>query len=214
MGDNSNVEFTMDELRQEFIEGSEFAAKKAKVPPLTENEIDFLVDMFAAPTRIWGVQRGNEVVMTKDGCVNALNSSQMSSGVVAPVNREVGVRLFESMLGFDSMEISHNDYSVKPQRFLKKLEMLHVEILMETTIFPLLYGFMPNLGLYFKTDGPFENPYDLMQQGKIQEARETQEAAGAKCLEDCMEMSDAMLEMGADGIDYDTVASTASSPPC
>ncbi len=84
MGDNSNVEFTMDELRQEFIDGSEFAAKKAKVPPLTENEIDFLVDMFAAPTRIWGVQRGNEVVMTKDGCVNALNSSQMSSGVVAP----------------------------------------------------------------------------------------------------------------------------------
>jgi len=167
MGDNSNVEFTKDELRQEFIDGSEFAAKKAKVPPLTENEIDFLVDMFCAPTRIWGVQRGNEVVMTKDGCVNALNSSQMSSGVVAPVNREVGVRLFESMLGFDSMEIAHNDYSVKPQRFLKKLEMLHVEILMETTIFPLLYGFMPNLGLYFKTDGPFDNPYDLMQQGKI-----------------------------------------------
>ena len=29
MGDNSNVEFTMDELRQEFIDGSEFAAKKA-----------------------------------------------------------------------------------------------------------------------------------------------------------------------------------------
>ncbi len=208
MGDNSNVEFTMDELRQEFIDGSEFAAKKAKVPPLTENEIDWLVDMFAAPTRIWGVERGHEVVMTKDGCVNALNSSQMSSGVVAPVNREVGVRLFESMLGFDSMEISHNDYSVKPQRFLKKLEMLHVEILQETTIFPLLYGFMPNLGLYFKTDGPFENPYDLMQQGKIKESQETQEAAGAKCLEDCIEMSDCMVEMGADGIDYDTVAST------
>ena len=168
MGDNSNVEFTRDELRQEFIDGSEFAAKKAKVPPLTENEIDYLVDMFAAPTRIWGVQRGNEVVMTKDGCVNALNSSQMSSGVVAPVNREVGVRLYESMLGFDSMEISHNDYSVKPQRFLKKLEMLHVEILQETTIFPLLYGFMPNLGLYFKTDGPFENPYDLHAEGHDQ----------------------------------------------
>jgi dimethylamine---corrinoid protein Co-methyltransferase len=208
MGDNSNVEFTMDELRQEFIAGSEFAAQKAKIPPLTENEIDFLVDMFAAPTRIWGVQRGNEVVMTKDGCVNALNSSQMSSGVVAPVNREVGVRLFESMLGFDSMEVSHNDYSVKPQRFLKKLEMLHVEILMETTIFPLLYGFMPNLGLYFKTDGPFDNPYDLMQQGKFKESQATQEQAGVKCLEDCIEMSDAMLEMGADGIDYDTVAST------
>ena len=96
--------------------------------------------------------------MTKDGCVNALNSSRMSSGVVAPVNREVGVRLFESMLGFDSMEVSHNDYSVKPQRFLKALEQLHMELLQETTIFPLLYGFMPNLGLYYRPDGSFAEP--------------------------------------------------------
>ena len=84
MGDSSNVELTMDELRQEFIAGSELAAQKAKIPALTENEVDYLVDMFAAPTRIWGVQRGHEVVMTKDGCVNALNSSRMSSGVTAP----------------------------------------------------------------------------------------------------------------------------------
>ncbi len=211
MGDSSNVELTKEELRTEFDQGSEYAAKKAKVPVLTENEVDYLVDMFAAPTRIWGCQRGNEVVMTKDGCVNALNSSRMSSGVVAPVNREVGVRLFESMLGFDSMEISHNDYSVKPQRFLKALEMLHVELLMETTIFPLLYGFMPNLGLYYRPDGSFENPSDLLPIGKIDEARRTQEEAGEACLDDCIEMSDCMLEMGADGIDFDTVASTGDA---
>jgi len=211
MGDSSNVELTLDELRKEFEEGSEAAAVKAKIPPLTENEVDFLVDMFAAPTRIWGVQRGNEVVMTKDGCVNALNSSRMSSGVVAPVNREVGVRLFESMLGFDSMEISHNDYSVKPQRFLKALEQLHVELLMETTIFPLLYGFMPNLGLYYRPDGSFENPSDLLPLGKIAEARRTQEEALEVCKADCILMSDCMLEMGADGIDYDTVASTGDA---
>ena len=211
MGDSSNVELTRDELRQEFIDGSELAAKKAKIPVLTENEIDFLVDMFAAPTRIWGVQRGNEVVMTKDGCVNALNSSRMSSGVVAPVNREVGVRLFESMLGFDSMEVAHNDYSVKPQRFLKALEQLHMEILQEVTIFPLLYGFMPNLGLYYRPDGSFDNPSDLLPLGKIAEARATQEEALEACKSDCILMSDCMVEMGADGIDYDTVASTGDA---
>ena len=204
-----NVELTLDELRKEFEEGSEAAAKKGKIPPLTENEIDYLVDMFKAPTRIWGVQRGNEVVMTKDGCVNALNSSRMSSGVVAPVNREVGVRLFESMLGFDSMEVSHNDYSVKPQRFLKALEQLHMAA--GDTIFPLLYGFMPNLGLYYRPDGSFENPSDLLPLGKIDEARRTQEEAGQACLDDCIEMSDCMVEMGADGIDYDTVASTGDA---
>ena len=149
--------------------------------------------------------------MTKDGCVNALNSSRMSSGVVAPVNREVGVRLFESMLGFDSMEVSHNDYSVKPQRFLKALEQLHMELLQETTIFPLLYGFMPNLGLYYRPDGSFENPSDLLPLGKIDEARKTQEAALQACQDDCILMSDCMLEMGADGIDYDTVASTGDA---
>lgn len=211
MGDSSNVELTMDELRQEFIAGSELAAQKAKIPALTENEIDFLVDMFAAPTRIWGVQRGHEVVMTKDGCVNALNSSRMSSGVTAPTNREVGVRLFESMLGFDSMEVAHNDYSVKPQRFLKALEQVHMEILQEVTIFPLFYGFMPNLGLYYRPDGSFENPSDLMPIGKIPEARRTQEEALEKCMDDCIEMSDCMLDMGADGIDYDTTASTGDA---
>jgi dimethylamine--corrinoid protein Co-methyltransferase len=211
MGDSSNVELTRDELRKELEEGSEAAAKKGKVPILTENEFDYLVDMFAAPTRIWGVQRGNEVVMTKDGCVNALNSSRVSSGVVAPVNREVGVRLFESMLGFDSMEVAHNDYSVKPQRFLKALEQLHMELLQETTIFPLLYGFMPNLGLYYRPDGSFENPSDLLPLGKIAEARRTQEEALEACQKDCILMSDCMLEMGADGIDYDTVASTGDA---
>jgi len=211
MGDGSNVEFTRDELRKEFEEGSEAAAAKGKIPPLTENEYDYLVDMFAAPTRIWGVERGHEVVMTKDGCVNALNSSRMSSGVAAPVNREVGVRLFESMLGFDSMEVAHNDYSVKPQRFLKALEQVHMELLQETTIIPLLYGFMPNLGLYYRPDGAFENPSDLLQMSKIDEARRTQEEALEVCQQDCILMSDCMLEMGADGIDYDTVASTGDA---
>ena len=46
MGDGSNVELTRDELRTEFEQGSEVAAKKAKIPALTENEVDWLVDMF------------------------------------------------------------------------------------------------------------------------------------------------------------------------
>ena len=49
MGDGSTVDMTRDELRKESIEGSEAAAKKAKIPVLEENEVDYLVDMFAAP---------------------------------------------------------------------------------------------------------------------------------------------------------------------
>jgi dimethylamine--corrinoid protein Co-methyltransferase len=108
------------------------------------------------------------------------------------------------MLGFDSMEVSHNDYSVKPQRFLKKLEMLHVEILMETTIFPLLYGFMPNLGLYYRPDGSYENPSDLLPLGKIAEARDAQVAAIEHAVPDMVFVAEGMWEAGADGMDFDT----------
>ncbi len=79
------------------------------------------------------------------------------------------------------------------------------------TIFPLLYGFMPNLGLYYRPDGSFANPSDLLPLGKIDEARRTQEEALEACHEDCVEMSDCMVAMGADGIDYDTVASTGDA---
>jgi dimethylamine--corrinoid protein Co-methyltransferase len=42
MGDGSTVEMTRDELRRDLVEGSEAAAKKAKIPALTENELDYL----------------------------------------------------------------------------------------------------------------------------------------------------------------------------
>ena len=212
MGDSSNVELTKDELRTEFITGSEDAAKKAKVPSSPRTRSTTWSTCSRRRRASGACQRGNEVVMTKDGCVNALNSSRMSSGVVAPVNREVGVRLFESMLGFDSMEISHNDYSVKPQRFLKALEMLHVELLMETTIFPLLYGFMPNLGLYYRPTARSRTPATSCRSARS--TRPAGDAGGGRrkaCLEDCIEMSDCMVEMGADGIDFDTVASTGDA---
>ncbi len=90
MGDGATVEMTRDELRRDLIEGTEAAAKKGKIPTLTENELDYLEDMFASQARIWGVERGHEAVMSKDGSVNTLCSSRLSSGVAAPIGREAG----------------------------------------------------------------------------------------------------------------------------
>ena len=44
--------------------------------------------MFACPSRIWGVERGHEAIVTKDGSVNTLYSAQLSSGVGLPLSRE------------------------------------------------------------------------------------------------------------------------------
>ena len=211
MGDGATVQMSRDELRRDLVEGTQAAAAKGKIPQLTENELDYLEDMFASPQRIWGVERGHEAVMSKDGSVNTLCSSRLSSGVAAPLGREQAVRLFESAFAFDSMEVGHLDYSVKPCKFIVTVEQEHMELLQHITILPLFYGFMPNLGLYYRPDGCYENPSDLLTLGKIEEARRTQEEALEACQADTIWLSERMVEVAADGINYDTVASTGDA---
>ena len=81
MGDGYAVEMTPDEVRADLQAGSADAVKSGKVPTLEEDEFDYLFDLFANPSRISGVERGHEVVLTKDGSVNTLYSAQLSSGV-------------------------------------------------------------------------------------------------------------------------------------
>ena len=211
MGDGATVQMSRDDLRRDLVEGTEAAAARGKIPPLCENELDYLEDMFASPQRIWGVERGHEAVMSKDGSVNTLCSSRLSSGIAAPISREQAIRLFETAFAFDSMEVGHLDYSVKPCKFIATVEQEHMELLQHITILPLLYGFMPNLGLYYRPDGSFENPSDLLPLGKIDEARRTQEEALEVCQADTIWLSERMVEVAADGINYDTVASTGDA---
>jgi dimethylamine---corrinoid protein Co-methyltransferase len=211
MGDGSTVEMTRDELRADIIEGSEAAAKKARIPLLTEADRDYLLEMFCCPSRIWGVQRGHEAIMSKDGGTNTLISSRLSCGIAAPIGREAAVRLFESAFAFDTMEVGHVDYSVKPSKFIVSVEAEHMELLQQNTILPLFYGFMPNLGLYYKPDGPYDNPSDLMPKGQIAEARATQEEALETCYADVVWQAKQMAGTGADGINLDTVASTGDA---
>ena len=211
MGDGSTTEMTPDDIRRDVVEGSEAAAGRAKIPALDDNEIDYLVDMFCCPSRVWGVERGHEAILSKDGGTNDLYSSQLSSGVSAPVGRETAVRLFERAFAYDSMEVGSFDYSAKPTKIIVSVEQEHMEVLQHTTIIPLFYGFMPNLGLYYRPDGPFDNPSDLLPRGKIEEARRTQEEALEACHDDIVWLSKKFTETGADAIDFDTTASTGDS---
>ena len=102
MGDNSNVEFTRDELRQEFIDGSEFAAKKAKVPELTQDELDHLLDIYASAARFTAVDIGEEVVLSNDG-----------TGTKHIGNRVQDLQSYETLLGVDMPELWQADYSYK-----------------------------------------------------------------------------------------------------
>ena len=50
-----------------------------KIPVLEEREVEYLVDMFTCPSRIWGVTRGHEGILTKDGSTNTVCSTRWPS---------------------------------------------------------------------------------------------------------------------------------------
>ncbi len=95
MGDGYSVEMTPEALRADLVAGSEDAARKGKIPTLESAELDDLLEMFVSPSRIWGVERGCEAILTKDGSTNSLYSAQLSSGVGLPLSREQAFRTFE-----------------------------------------------------------------------------------------------------------------------
>jgi dimethylamine---corrinoid protein Co-methyltransferase len=211
MGDGHAVVLTTEELIRDLRDGSQEAARRAHVPLLDDADIEHLAAIFSHPGRITGVEPGHEVVLTKDGCANTLYGGQMSSGVGVPLAREQGVRLMERAFGFDTMEIGHPDYSFKPAKALLALEQLTMEQAQLDCVVPLFYGAMPNMGLYYRPDGPFANPADLLPDGRIEEARAAQLEAADQMRRDMLYMAHGMAEIGADGIDFDTTGSAGDA---
>jgi dimethylamine--corrinoid protein Co-methyltransferase len=211
MGDGYTVTLTTDEVRRDLSEGSEDAAWRGKITALDEREIDYLFDLFDSPRRIVGVQRGHEAILSKDGCGNTLYSAQLSSGVGLPLSREQAIRTFERAFGFDTFELGHTDYTFKQVKPIVALEQTTMESVLLTTIVPLFYGAMPNLGLYAQPDGPFPNPSELLPEGKVDEARQAQEVAAEACRRDIVWMGEKMAETGADGFNMDTTAAAGDA---
>ena len=67
MGDGSLTRMTRSELRAELEEGTQAAASRAKVPPLSADELDHLLEIWASPAQFSAVDIGDEVVLTYDG---------------------------------------------------------------------------------------------------------------------------------------------------
>jgi dimethylamine---corrinoid protein Co-methyltransferase len=211
MGDGQAVVMTSDELRKDIIEATEDAADKGSIPILEDNEIEKMMEIFTAPWRVIGVEPGHEVPLTKDETACTLVSSQLSSGSHLPISREAAVEIFERVFAFDTMELGWIDYSFKQAKPMVSLDQVSIERLLATTVFPILYGAMPNMGLYYTPDGPFTNPADLLGMMKVEEARAEQMKASELCQEDMIFVCKRMAEIGADGIDFDTTASAGDA---
>lgn len=205
MGDGFPVEMDPDELRGALEAGSEDAADRGKIAPLTKEELQYLYDLFATKARFTAVEPGNEIVLTYDGAPLKMMRTALM------VHRVQTAQIYEKLLGADTLEAGHVDYSFKSVKPIVGTEQTMLEQILMNTHPPLFYGAMPNLGLYSQPDGPFPNPSELLPMGKIKEAQESYELAVEDAVKDIVFVSSAMYESGADGINLDTVGAAGDA---
>lgn len=205
MGDGFRVELSEAEVRKDLEKGTLDAAERAKVPPLTEDELRYLYEIHACPDRIVGVERGKEVCLTYDSATTKIKRANV------PVSKIQSLQIFERALGADTLELAHIDYSFKPVKPIVVFEKPIMEQILLITIPPLFYGAMPNLGLYSQPDGPCPNPMALMPQGKIAEAQASYEESVELAVKDMVYVGSEMYESGADGINFDTTAAAGDA---
>ncbi len=102
---------TAAEIREDLLAGTELGARRAKAPPLSDAEVDHLVDIFASETKFSAVDMGDEVCLSFDG-----------SG-----NLDVGSRVdelysYQSHRGADMLELFAIDYSYKAIKTMLSFE--------------------------------------------------------------------------------------------
>jgi len=205
MGDGEKIFMTKEDILADIQEGAADAADLAAVPALTDDEMDKMLSIIINPNRIVGVEPGMEVPMTHDIGSIRIDGDQGNSGVGIPSSRLVGCQMHERAFGADTMELGHIDYSYKPVKPVIAQEQQTMEVCQMNMVIPLLYGAMPNLGLYYTPDGPFTNPGDLMKAFKIAEARESIEKAGDHATRDITWVMQRLQAVGCDGVNFDTI---------
>jgi dimethylamine--corrinoid protein Co-methyltransferase len=198
LGDGSPIEMTEGELRRDLEEGTADAADRGKIPPLAQEELDHLFDIFSSPMRFVSVDRGKEVILSYDASTLKIRRAGIA------VNRIQAVQIYEKLLGADSVDFGHVDYSYKAVKPIVGMEQPVLEQALLVTHVPVFYGAMPNLGMYSQPDGPFPNPAELLPEGKIDEARSSYEGAVEAATDDIAFVGSAMYDSGADGINLDT----------
>jgi len=204
-GDGTPLELSEKELMEELQAGTEDAADRAKVSPLTDDELKYLYEIMASPYKFVSVEPGKEVLLTYDAGTLKIRR------VGVNVDRIQALQIYEKIMGADTMELCHVDYSYKPLKPIVTMEQPILEQALLATHVPLFYGAMPNLGLYSQPDGPFPNPAELLPNGKIKEARESLEKTVEEAVRDIVFVASSMYESGADGINLDSVGAAGDA---
>jgi len=207
MGDGSRRWMSKEEIIDDVQAGVNDAVDCAEVPALTDDDMGRIVDILCEKNHMVTVEEGNEVVITNDGGPLKLMIDSGSSAPGIDLGRVQATKVLEKVFSVDTLETAWYDASMKEVKPNIGYEMVHCQDLMSNTVAPVLYMFMPNLGLYYQPTGMFGNPPDLMRDFKIEEAMDQAEKAGDALYEDLMYVTDKILSVGVDGLDFDTTAS-------
>lgn len=205
LGDGTLIELSEKELRHDLENGTIDASERGKIPPLCEDELNRLFEICSSNERLYSVKRGGEIVLSNDG----MTAKVRRMGI--EVDRVQGLQIHERAFGADILEIDHIDYSYKAIKPIVSEEIPIMEQALSSTIAPLFYGAMPNLGYYSQPDGPVPNPADLMIEGKIEDAKQAGEEAITHAVKDIVFVASRMYEAGADGVDIDTVGAAGDT---
>jgi len=207
MGDGSRTWMTREQIRADVEDGVAAAVDCAEVPALTEEDISRIVEIMCEKGRTVSVEPGEEVILTQDGGELKLLNDSGSSSPALEMSRTAAIQVHERALGMDTFEVAYFDPSTKMVKPVIGMEMAHCQNVMYNTVIPMLYMFMPNIGLYYKPTGPFGNPPDLMREFMIEEAMAEGEGAMNAMRDDIVYIGDKILSTGIDGLDFDTTAS-------
>ena len=175
MGDGERVQMPPSEIRDELRRGIESAAALARIPGLTDDEIEQLFEIITEPGRVVSVPHGHELIVTDDGMAECFTGSEADGCSGISMGRHASVLAYERALAADTSSLGHSDYSFKPVKAVLEVELQTYYQLSLLTTAPLFYGSQPNMGQYFQPDGPFPNPVDLMPAGNIKAAQTAQE---------------------------------------
>jgi dimethylamine--corrinoid protein Co-methyltransferase len=211
MGDGELVFMSAGEIKADIQAATRDAARRAEIQELTPEEMEQLFEIIAEPSRAVSVISGQEVVVTDDGCSMSFYSGQDGGGVGVSMSRLQAILTYERALAADTTSMGHSDYSFKPVKPIINFEMNEYYTASMMTTAPFLYGAQPNMGLYFQPDGPHENPADLLPRGKIEEAREVQEAAAEQLRQDLVFVGKKLNSIGCEGLNFDTGGSAGDA---
>lgn len=210
-GDGSTIYLTKEQIMQDIADGAADAADMGGIKEITSNEMEHLLDIICSKNKIVSVERGHEVVLSYDVGQLDMTGDNGNSGGGIPASRLNGALVHERALCSDTFELAHSDYSIKPVKPIIANEMNDMDVIQNNIVIPYFYGAMPNMGLYYKPDGPYGNPADLMREFKIEEAQHEAEAAAKHLTRDIIYVATKLDTVGSDGFNFDTTGSAGDA---